>query len=142
VKTYVKQFAKPRGLHLTGSGGAMMYDVKKVILNFLSFDTLTVDEARVLYVEMMEEFLCRVNQNEKIRPYLHNYPFEINNFDLTIGFENAQRKITGDGHVALMYIGRNNELSFRGYNPEAEEFYSLHRESYAEALKIVKCDNH
>jgi len=134
---YVKQCAKPRGLYLTGSGGAMRYDVKKVILNFLSFNALTVDEARVLYVEMMEDFLYRMNQDVKIRPYLHNYPFTFENVKLRIGFEDAQRQILGDGHVALMYIGKNNELSFRGYNPETEEFYSLHREPYSEALKKV-----
>jgi len=71
VKTYVKEFAKPRGLYLSASGEALEYDINKVKLSFLSFDRLTVDEARVLYVEMMEEFLGRVNQNEEIRPYLH-----------------------------------------------------------------------
>jgi hypothetical protein len=37
-----------------------------------------------------------------------------------------------------MFIGRNHELLFRGYNPETEEFYSLHRESYEEALRVIK----
>jgi len=138
VNTYDKQFAKPRGLHLSAQGGAMMDDIKKVILNFKSCDALTIDEARVLYVEMMEEFLCRVNQNEKIRPYLHNYPFEPHNFGLTIGFRNTERKITDDGHVALMFIGKNQQLRIAGYNPETEQFYSLHREPYQESLKIVQ----
>jgi hypothetical protein len=55
-----------------------------------------------------------------------------------IAFENREKKITRDGHVALMYIGKNRELLYRGYNPEAEEFYSLHREPYEEALRLVK----
>jgi len=138
VNAYDKQFAKPRRLHLSGQGGAMMDDIKKVILNFKSCDALTIDEARVLYVEMMEEFLCRVNQNEKIRPYLHNYPFVVENFKMRIGFRNEERKITDDGHVALMFIGRNNDLLFEAYSNETEQFYSLHREPYQESLRIVQ----
>ncbi|MCC5832259.1 MAG: hypothetical protein JJU12_04360, partial [Chlamydiales bacterium] len=55
TKEYLKECAKPRSLVLTGYGGAMMDDIKEVFLSFLSFDVLNVDQARILYVEMMEE---------------------------------------------------------------------------------------
>ncbi len=137
IEAYVKEFAKPRALFLTGLGGAMANDIQEISLNFLSFDALNVDETRRLYVIMMEEFLCRINCHEKIRPHLHNFPFDYSNIDLTIGFEDSKRKITGDGHVALMYIGKNQDLLYRAYNPDTEEFYSLHREPYEEARRIV-----
>lgn len=138
VRSYIKEFAMPRRLMLTCHGGAMMDDIQEVSLSFLSFDTLNVDQARVLYVNMMEEFLRRINSHEKIRPFLHNYPFEVSNFDLTIGFDDANRKILGDGHVAQMFISRNYTLYYEAYNPETEEFYTLHKEDYREARKIVK----
>lgn len=137
VSNYFKEFAKPRNLILTGYGGRMLNDIKEVELRFLSFDALNVEEARVLYVEMMEEFLCRINHHDKIRPYLHNFPFKSGNIKLTIGFEDSKRKITGDGHVALIYIGRNQDLLYRSYNPHTEAFSSLHREPYQEARRIV-----
>jgi len=135
--TYAIEFAQPRGLQLTGYGGAMMGDIQEIELRFLSLEYLNIAAARKLYVEMMEEFLCRINTCEKIRSHLHNFPFEVANINLTIGFEDCERKITSDGHVALMYIGRNQDLLFRGYSSDTEEFYSLHRESYHEARKIV-----
>ena len=137
VRSYIKEFAMPRRLMLTCHGGAMMDDIQEISLSFLSFDALNVDQARVLYVEMMEELLNRINCHEKIRSFLHNYPFDISNIELMIGFEDANRKITRDGHVALMYIGRNQDLLYRAYNPDTEEFYSLHREHYPEARRKV-----
>ncbi len=134
---YVKEFAKPRRLVLTCYGGAMMDDIQGITLRFLSFDSLSVDEARVLYVEMMEEFLERINSHEKIRPFLHNFPFDVDNIKLVIGFENSERKITRDGHMAMIFIGRNHSLFYEAYNPITEEFYTLHRETYEEALKSV-----
>lgn len=138
TKDYLKESAIPRRLLLTGYGGAMMKDVEEVFLTFLSFDALNVDKARILYVEMMEEYLKKINHHDKIRPYLHNFPFIIDNIKLDIGFEDCKRKITQDGHVAFIFMGRNHTIYYDAYDPETEEFYSLHRESYEEALKIVK----
>ncbi|MCH9627352.1 MAG: hypothetical protein S4CHLAM2_09900 [Chlamydiales bacterium] len=138
VKRYNKEVAKPKRLCLSGSGGAMMDDIKKVILNYQSFDSLNIDEGRVLFVDMMEEFLVRMNQNEKIRPYLHNYPFGVENFKLRIGFDDSKRNIIGDGHVALMFVNKNQDLLFEAYDQETGKFYTLHREPYAESLRIVQ----
>ncbi len=138
VKRYNKEVAKPKKLYLSGSGGAMMNDIQRVILNFQSCELLNINEARTLYVEMMEDFLSRMNENEKIRPYLHDYPFGVDNFDLMIGFEDSKHKITGDGHVALLFIGRNQELLFEAYDQQAGKFYTLHREPYVESLRIVR----
>jgi len=142
--TYALEFAQPRGLFLTAYGGAMMNDIQEIELRFTSLDALDVDQARKLYVEMMEEFLIRINKHEKIRPHLHNYPFEVKNIKLTISFDDSNRHIRGDGHVAHMFIGRNYTLYYAAYDTEKEDFYDLHKEDYRDALKIVqnvKMDN-
>jgi len=138
VSSYIKEFAKPRNLMLSGYGGAMMDDIQEISLRFLSFSALNVDEARVLYVEMMEEFLCRINHHEEIRPYLHNFPFDVNNLDLTIGWINSDRRITKDGHMALMFIGNNHTIYYEAYDPNTEDFYTLCKESYEEARRTVQ----
>ncbi len=137
TKSYLKEFAKPHQLTLSSYGGAMANDIQEIFLGFLSFDAINVDEARILYVEMMEEYLKRVNNHEKVRPYLHEFPFGIDNIKLDIGFENNERKITRDGHVAMIFIGRNHTIYYDAYDP-IKKFYSLHREPYEEALKLVK----
>ncbi|MCH9625437.1 MAG: hypothetical protein S4CHLAM123_06110 [Chlamydiales bacterium] len=137
VSNYVKEFARPRELMLSSSGGAMMDDIQEVFLSFLSFRALNIDEARVLYVEMMEEFLYRINHHEEIRPYLHNFPFEEKNFELSIGFEDSDRRITRDGHVAMVFIGNNHTVYYDAYDSD-EGFYTLCKESYEEARRIVQ----
>ncbi|MCC5832736.1 MAG: hypothetical protein JJU12_06820, partial [Chlamydiales bacterium] len=116
----------------------MMNDIQEISCSFLSYDSLGVDEARILYVEMMEEYLERINSHKEIRTYLHNYPFNNENIKLDISFINSNGLTKMDGHVALMYIGKNNDLLYRGCDPETEEFYPLHREPYEEALRLVK----
>jgi hypothetical protein len=138
TNSYLKEVAIPRKLMLSGYGGAMVGDIQSVTLRFLSYHVLNVDAARILYVEMMEEFLVRINQNDKIRPYLHDYPFGIKNMELTIGFDDTNGDILGDGHVAHMFISRNDTLYYEAYNHETEKFYNLHKENYRDALKIVQ----
>jgi hypothetical protein len=138
TKKFLKECAQPRRLILSGYGGAMMNDIQEISLSFLSFDALNVDEARMLYVEIMEEYLQRINCHERIRPHLHNFPFEENNIKLSIGFEDSKRKITRDGHVALISIARDHLLYFAAYDPITEEFYTIHQEPYEVALKFVK----
>ncbi len=67
----------------------------------------------------------------------HTYPFEENNIKLSISFDDSSG-ILGDGHVALMGIAKNHMLFYDAYDPKTEDFYSLHRESYEEAVEIVK----
>lgn len=141
---YEKEFARPRGLRLYGYGGAMMDDIKKIELRFSSFNKLSIEAARKLYIEMMEEILIRINQDAKIRPYLHDFPVGINNIKLAIGFNDKDRHILGDGHVAHMFIGKNDTLYYAAYNADVKEFYILHKENYTEALNTMqntKMDN-
>jgi hypothetical protein len=137
TENYLKEMAEPRGLTLSGYGGAMMDDIQRVTLRFLSHDALNVDEARILYVEMMGEFLRRINCHEKVRPHLHNFPFEDDNIKLTISFVNSEGHTIRDGHVALMSIARDHKLYFAAYNPDIEDFYTLCEESYEEARRKV-----
>ncbi len=135
---YCKELTLRKGLYVTGSGGAMMDDIKKVNVHFDSLASLSVDEARRLYVEVAEGFLKRYNESEVARPYLHNYPFNIENLEIMIAFEDETRKRRANGLVSLMYIGRNNELAYRSYDHEKQQLYSLHKEFYSQAVDLVK----
>lgn len=137
TKNYLVEVAEPRGLILNGYGGSMMDDIQSITLSFLSTYALNVDEARILYVEMMEELLRRINCYEKIHPYLHNFPFEEANIKLTISFVNSEGHTVRDGHVALMSIAKDHKLYFAAYNPDIEDFYDLYEELYGEARRKV-----
>jgi hypothetical protein len=140
VNSYVREFAQPRGLRLSAYGGAMMGDIQKITMGFSSFDALDTDKARTLFVDLMEEFLSRINCYKKIHPYLHTFPFEKNNIKLSISFVDLKGHNIADGHVALMGIRKNGTLYYAAYNNDIKEFYDLHQENYIEALQKV-CNN-
>lgn len=134
---YNKELFQKYRLALTGHGGAMMNDIQKVNAYYVSFQRMTVEEARRLYVDVIEGFLCRYNQNEEIRPYLHSYPFTIDNLHVRIGFEDEQRKHMSHGFVALMFVGKNQWLIYRAYDPVNDKFVPLYEEPYETARDIV-----
>ena len=117
----------------------MMGDIQAVALGFASYKALNVDEARKLYVNIVEEYLHRVNCNEEVRPYLHNYPFTINNLEFNIEFDESNGRMKSDGHVAYVsFIASRNLIFYSSYDYKTHKFQDLHQESYEEALKIVK----
>ncbi len=114
-----------------------MDDIQKINASYISFDRMTIEEARRLYVEVIEGYLCRYNQNEEIRPFLHDFPFTIGNLHVMIGFENEQRKHMDQGFVALMYVSKKHRLLYRAYDHEQEKFIDLYEEPYETARDIV-----
>ncbi len=135
---YMKQLRREKSLYLGGCGGSMMADVKMVGAYLVGFHELSVDAARELFVEINEELIARYNNNEQIRPFLHNYPFSIDNIEIHLAFEDEYRKIQSHGYVAGVFIGKNQEVYYEGYDHEKHSFYDLHSESYADAVAIVK----
>lgn len=135
--TYNKELKKQRGLYLEGKGGAMMHDVEKVIASYISLDRMSIKEARKLYIDVIEGYICRYNQNKQIRPYLRDYPFTVDNVEVMIGFENEEYKHMDQGFVALMFIGKNQNLVYCTYDHEKQKFIDLHEEPYETACAIV-----
>ncbi|MFN0065792.1 MAG: hypothetical protein ACKVOH_06115, partial [Chlamydiales bacterium] len=120
-----------------GSGGGFMHDIEEVGFSYISLDKYNVEEARALYIEVMEGFIERFNADETIRPYLHNYPFTEENLRIRIGFEDENRKHRSDGNIALIFLV-NGKVYYEGFDSEKDKFYTLHEEPYATAVEIVK----
>lgn len=134
---YNKELRQQKGLYLNGSGGAFMDDIKKINSSYKSYEPMTIELARQLYVEVIEGYLNRYNEDEKIRPYLHNYPFTIDNLNVMISFWDKAKKRRDKGLVALIYIGKNQEIVYSTYDYEKKDFVKLHRETYSTAREIV-----
>jgi hypothetical protein len=135
--SYNKELLKNKHLFLIGSGGGMMDDIKKVNAYYVSFEKMNIEEARRLYVEVAEGYMSRYNENEQIRPYLHNYPLTIGNFKISIGFEDETRKYRDQGLVAVVFNGKNNRIVYCTYDHEKEKFVDLLKEPYETAQAIV-----
>ena len=128
---------KTYGLHLFGYGGAMMEDVKKFNFAFECTQHVDVAGAREIFVRNIENFLARVNSNPEIRPYLHDYPFTIDNLEFSIAFYDTKGNSAKPPFIAYVSIIRGS-IYYCVHNPEKitklENFYV---EPYEEAVRIV-----
>src|ERR1700728_5092837 len=75
--THAKQVKKSDNFGVMGTGGAFMDDVKEILLVYQVNIALEPKDARRLYVKTASSLLELINNDEKIRPYLHQYPFTI-----------------------------------------------------------------
>lgn len=145
INKFSKELQKEYGLKLGGYGGGMMDDIKIVGGSYQSRKRVGVDEARRIYVHIIEGSLDRINADEAVRPYLHNYPFTTDNLEFRLGFIDEKHKLMSDGYVSLVFICRN-DIYYESYDHEAGKFYDLYSEPYEEAVAIVKqqqaaCEN-
>ncbi len=107
-------------------------------------DEISLDYARNLIVFLGERFLGEINSNSKVRPDLDFYPFTSDFIDITIHFKDENQIDLGQG-VALIYF-RQGRIVYEGYKiseytnrfPAIGKHFTIHEESYAEALDIVK----
>lgn len=138
MSCYAKKAYQEKGIVLEGSGGAMMNDIKEFAMSFNCYDHLNLEQTRILMVKVVDEFLQQVNANEKIRPYLHNYPLTVKNVSLMIGFRNHQNQRPPKEYIALAYTHENSIYYSRWEAKlESSKFCDRYRESFNDAVKIV-----
>lgn len=162
VADFAKEMKKKHKLHCCGDGGSMPTDVAEIDVLFISYSHSTVDEARKLEINAVQELLKRINSHEKIRPYLREYPFNQDRVGVSISFRTETDDRPLDGSVAyvsmgkgkifyysaemkmttampLIYMNEKNEVVKKMIpgHPE-EDLINLMNEPYEEALKIVE----
>jgi hypothetical protein len=107
VSSFVKDMEKKYKLHCYGSGGSMPNDVEKINVLFISRQKSTVDDARKMEVTAIQELLQRINNHEKIKPYLREYPFDTNRVGVSISFRTKTDEYPLDGSIASVFIAKN-----------------------------------
>jgi len=139
MSIYAKKAYEEKGIVLEGSGGAMMNDIKTFTLSFNCYDYLTLEQTRVLVVQVMNEFLEQVNENEEIRPFLHTYPLTLKNISLMIGFRNHHDQPPPREYIALAYTheGKIFYSHLDVPNFTSSKFCDDYRESFNDAVRIV-----
>lgn len=107
-------------------------------------DIISLQEARNLLVFVAEGLLKEINSNQEVRPELDVYPFVSDLIDITIRFKDENQIDLGQG-VAVVYFWKG-EIEYEGYRideytgryPASGKHFTIHKETYAEALEIVK----
>jgi hypothetical protein len=140
MHSFVKEMFKEKQLYVSGAGGSMMNDIKKLSIDFDSYDNqkLSVAEARKLIVEITEKFIDEINCNEKIRPYLSKFPVDCNNVLLAISFFEKPHIRVPDEFVGLLRQ-KDGMIYYAYYDAKEHRFKNGgYRERYEDALRIVK----
>jgi hypothetical protein len=135
VKTALK-LKKEKGLNLIAIGGGMMHDIQRMSMEFNFYKVVDMKMARELLVYSVEEYLSAINSSEKVRQYLHNYPFTSQNVKIVIYFYNQDRFKVPSGKISIV-AARRGTIEFFIDDPEINNIKSIHEETYQEALKTV-----
>ena len=132
-----KELKKEKDLIPVGTMGQMMGDIQAIGLSFQYFHLVNLEEARELLVDAIQVFLRNINENKKIRPYLHNYPFTTKNIEIIIWIYQPDRSKPPLENLQCLSV-ENGILTYGLVAPSRSAPYPiLHEETYEEALKIL-----
>lgn len=135
-----KTLSKKYDMRVIGDYAALFERVNELGLRFNINGPLSKDELRYILIGCIKEYLCYINSDEEIRPYLKDYPFTSKNIDISIFVYGLEKKNFNlyypEIAVASTYIGN---LYYQTYGPENEfQYKTTEKETYEEALAIVK----
>jgi hypothetical protein len=131
-----KKLKKEKNLIPVGSGGGMMDDVKAMMLAFNYYNEVSIEEARKLLIDCVEEFLAAVNSNEQIRPFLHNYPFTAENIEIAIYFSTKSGAPVSSNNICVA-SSWNGNISYRIDISKTGPLTTIREETYQEALQLA-----
>lgn len=134
---FSKKVRQTDNLILIGSGGAMMADIEKFSFYFEKIQSPSLSEARILIVRNIEKFLYSINNNEEIRYYMHEYPFNIKNIDFSIGFVTSKGNFVDSPHIAHVFSCKGN-IVYSVFNHSLDKLEQVHSETYSDALNLTK----
>ena len=129
-----KKLKEDKGLHACGVSGRMMDDIKKMGLDFQFFHLVTIDEARELMVNAISEYLAAINENEAIRPFLHNYPFTAKNLEISIWILLPDRRDPPKDEIHLIQLYKGNIAYYPDFS-NRHPYQPLYIETYEDAAK-------
>lgn len=134
---FIVDMVRNNSFRVCAIGGALGRDVEEITIGFVSKQLATVELARIQFVLFGEEFLRRLNGWEEIRPYLHDYPATMKNFDLDFMYWDHENNFVSDGYVALMFYCKG-KIVYKAFNYEKDDFEKIYEEPYDEAVRIVR----
>jgi hypothetical protein len=105
-------------------------------MSFQYFQEVDVQEARELVVYAIKEYLTDINNNEKVRPYLHEYPFTAKNVEIRIWIYNPDRSELPRDKVC--YTSSINGIL--EYYLSSDPYQTFYEETYEEALRRGEMD--
>lgn len=127
-------------------GGKLTNGIEEIGAKFRVYQFVTLEDARQLIVDVVEKLLRDINSNEKIRPYLKQFPFPASLIKLNLAFKEPKYHPFPDISIMNVILDENKITYVQKIilpQEEGKVFRDtteniLAEESYPEALEIVE----
>lgn len=136
---YIQDMAKA-GLLATGFRSGEFRDENKLSIDFRSTYSPTLAQARIIFVNSMENLLYRLNQSPRARRYARNGPFTSDNVRLSIDFRSPSGSRYGSAFVSYV-VNSERGVVYCVYDPDPNNINHLKvvlREPYHYADEIAQ----
>ena len=134
IQDYSKEMQKKKNLTMIAIGGGQQG--RLFCISYSTQQNVNLEQARELLVDTCEGFLQRVNNDQKFRPYMVEYPYNGTNIDIMIRFVDSNDYRAQPPYIALA-ANYQGKVCYRTSNMK-EDLIHCHEETYEEACKIVK----
>ena len=132
-----EQLKKEKGMELIGTGGGMIDQVNRLSMFLNYYSPQETPEARKLALFVVDKFLHNINSDEKVRPYLNNYPFKIEDLKIFLSFyqpNGEDVELKKIDHIVI----RNGKLIYKARDKKITlPYIILFEETIAEAREKV-----
>ncbi|GAB4188434.1 MAG: hypothetical protein Tsb0015_08460 [Simkaniaceae bacterium] len=120
------------GVKLISQGGSFIYGIAKLDLTYSQIidSKFDINKSRIIIFNVINSLLDTINENKKIRKYLINFPFTVNNLDIGIIFYDKQ-----ENEIWHSVILSNNKLVYLKNVGKFEKLEKIYEESIDEALE-------
>lgn len=131
---FIKEMEEKYSLFLIATGGSMPYDVESIAIDFIAFRKGSIEEARVLLVLLTEKLVKLIHENDKVRPYLREYPFPIYRAQISIAFLQDDGRRWKDGSIAHAFQCKNT-IFYYAESENSKVSLKIKEEPFLEALE-------
>ncbi len=114
----------------------MMHNIKDVSASFSTNKPHNLEEARELYIKVVDELIDTFNNDPTAQPYLHNTPFNVTNTSVIFLFFNKNDTPTeGINHIVPYY--ESDLIRYYITDQLTDKRVKVHEETYDEAKAIL-----
>ncbi len=131
-----KKLKDQKNLVLIGTGGKMMNDIQAMDMSFNFYQEMDLKASRELIIYVINEYLSAINSSNRVRAYLHEYPFTAKNVEIRIWFFKPDG--TDLPLDKIYYVSAiDGILTYYLDLPETYSRKAINKETYEEAQRAI-----
>jgi hypothetical protein len=134
IYNFIDEVENKYNLHCYGVGGSMPYDIESVMVSFQKKNGFKdLEEARYLEVMLTKSLNKKINNDDRIRPFLHQNPFPLSKTNIKIAVFNKSEF----NKEEIVFVFQKENTIFYAID-EGIRYKSKYSESFSDAEEKVK----